>query len=178
MTYATEFRTNHDYFNDGRGQIYIVWIPFKGVMPLRRLVKICQLIKNLLGAGWHTDSVKSLSFLTKWTKPKTMSHFLFGKRHCGLEYSRSVLVSGSQAVFPGTQKFRWGLLWCSSRKFDMNVGIESVFSTKALYTRMKYDSFIRSFVKMLFVPSGWTADNYILKDFPLCLYCCQVWKCS
>lgn len=37
--------------------------------------------------------------------------------------------------------------------------IESVFSTKVLYT--KSDSFIRSFVKMLFVPSGRTADNCI-----------------
>jgi hypothetical protein len=41
----------------------------------------------------------------------------------------------------------------------MNVGIESAFSTKALY--MKSDSFIRSFVKMLLMPSGRTADNYI-----------------
>jgi len=50
-------------------------------------VKIGQLIKNLLGAGSHTYSVKSLSFLTKWANPKTVSRFMFGKRHCGLEYS-------------------------------------------------------------------------------------------
>ena len=41
----------------------------------------------------------------------------------------------SVALFPGTQKFRWGLLWCSSRKFYMNVGIGSAFSTKALHMK-------------------------------------------
>jgi len=54
------------------------------------------------------------------------------------QLASKIRTDPSVAVFSGTQKFRWGLLWCSSRKFDMNVGIGNAFSTKALY--MKSDS--------------------------------------
>ena len=99
VAYTTQFRTNHAYISVGRCQIYKAWIPFKGMIHMR-LVKICQLIKHLLGVGWHTELPKSLYFLKKkLAKPKTVSRFLFGKRHCGLEYGGSVQLSGAQTVF-------------------------------------------------------------------------------